>query len=140
MPDTTWVNLPSTILPGFPQLKISEAASAVIALPETTVVPITNIGFNKSRLRLAGSFSAQTVPPGVFYVLAPGENFESTPLEGQAAMMALMVNAYHVRNGSVVFHGQAAARAVPVQTLKVPRGLDQLPALVSFVARDMGLT
>jgi len=138
------------ILPGFPQLKLSEAATSRIALPESTKIPITNSGFYKSRLRLAGSFSARTVPPAAFYVLAPGEKFGATPLSGVEAMAALMANAYHARFGSQVFHGLAAAalmqqcaalaREVPVRRLCIPRNLDQLPELVSFVERDVGLT
>jgi hypothetical protein len=138
------------ILPGFPQLKLSEAASRVIALQDATTIPIADIGFNKSRLRLSGSFSPQPVAPAVFYALAPGEILEATPLEGTAAMTALMANAYHARFGAQMFHGQAAAvlmrqcaalaRAVPVRVLKVPRDLDRLPDLVRFVERDMAMT
>lgn len=138
------------ILPGFPQLKLSESASRGIALPDSTTTPISNIGFNKSRLRLAGSFSALSVPPAAFYVLAPGDDVAATPLSGTEAMTALMANAYHARFGAQVFHGTVAAtlmrqcaalaRAVPVRVLRVPRDLDRLPHLVSFVEHDMGLT
>jgi hypothetical protein len=135
------------ILPGFPQLKLSEAAASSIVLPQSTMIPISDSGFYKSRLRLAGSFSSRTVSPAAFYVLARGDNFQATTLSGTDAMAALMANAYHARFGSQVFHGAAAAalmqqcaalaRAVPVRVLRVPRDLDRLAELVSFVERDV---
>jgi hypothetical protein len=137
------------MVPGYPQLKLSEMASTRIALPGAAIIPIRNAGILKSRLRLAGSFSAQTVAPAVFYVLAPGERFEAVTLSGIEAMTALMANAYHARFGSKVFHGAAAAtlmrqcaalvRVVPVRLLKVPRDLARLGELVGFVERDMGV-
>jgi hypothetical protein len=138
------------ILPGYPQLKLSEAASRSIALPEATAIPISDIGFYKRRLRLDGSFSSQPVKPAVFYVLASGDNLQTIPLFGAEAMKAVMANSYHVRFGLQVFHGAVAAahmqqcaamvRAVPVRVLNVPRDLNRLPELVSFVEHDVGLT
>jgi hypothetical protein len=137
---------PPRLVPGFAQLKLSTAAMESIALPEATSTPIPGLTFHKSRLRFASAFSGQTVPAARFYVLQAGDRLQASPLEGPAALAALMANTYMARFGSQFFTGARAAAhlrqcatllaAVPVRTLEIPPGLDRLAELVAFVEQD----
>jgi hypothetical protein len=138
---------PPRIIPGFPQLKLSQNASDAIALPQATTLPIGNFGFNKSRLHLGEDFGTETVPPAVFYALSHRDMLETKPLSGVESLAALMANSYHARFGDKVFRGRVAATQMQrcakmlatakVKRLEIPPGLDRLPEAVKFVERDI---
>jgi hypothetical protein len=135
------------LIAGYPQVKLSTAASCAIQLEDATTIPIANIGFEKSRLRLGTGFSSDAAIPAACYVLDRSEELAAVPLSSVEGMMALMRYSYPTRFGDLLIHGDAAsvhmsqcaqlASVTPTRRLMVPAALDRLSEVAELVERDL---
>jgi hypothetical protein len=137
--DVLAISAGGKLVPGFPQIKLVTPLDGLVGMP------IPEIG--KSRVDVGTTAAA--VPAAVLYVLRSGGAMGCEPVEGAAALGALMGNSYIARFGREFFAGAEAAahleqcgallRAVPMRVLTVPRGLERLAEVVAFVERDSRL-
>lgn len=134
-------------MPGYPQIKLSDAAAAAFTPPGTRLIPTPSAAIDKNRLRLTGRFDAVAVPVGAAYVLERSDNAGLAPLAATAGMQALMRFSYMVRFGRSALGAGALTRhmaqcaaladAAGVGRLQVPRGLERMDELIAFLRRDL---
>lgn len=140
-----------TILPAFGQVKLAEDAAAAVRIASSEPLPLVYPGFQKRQHRLTDPFLHDHLPADRLYVLERGgDRPRVTPLEGFAAVAAVMRYSYITRFGKAALtpaaearHLQqcaALARAVRVAVLHVPHDLSRLEETVALVAADGATT
>jgi hypothetical protein len=138
------------IVPGFPQLKLSEDAANRFVSHGAVAMPPPVPDFPKQQRRLTGLFSQTPVAPSCIYVLARGSTPRIGPLPAQDALGALLsfsfASLFHRRYGQLgkveasrhLMQSAALAGSVRIARLELPRGLDRLDEIVRLVADDIG--
>ncbi len=139
------------VLPGFAQVKLSDAALTRLKLPGTTVRPSVHDAIDKHRVLVQESFADRAAPLSRLYVLdrdqtARAPRAETYPVE--AALPQFLRFGYPPRFGRAALEGAMGAQyfrqaVLLVQTgllrrLVLPAGLDRLPELVAFIEDDAG--
>lgn len=138
----------ATMMPGFPQLKLADAAAAALQLAGAQVLDMVDPAIGKRQHRLGGSFGSGEIEAGRLYVLERGAEAGIEMLDPQAALKAAMRFSYMPRidrtlfaggpAGGAFFRGAVAlARLVGVARLRVPDGLDRLGKALELIERDL---
>jgi hypothetical protein len=137
------------ILPAFPQLKLSDDASAAVRIDGAEALPLVYEGFEKRQHRLGGEFSFDQITPSRLYVLDRGGDVpHAFPLTGIEALKAVLRFSYIVRFGKEALPGKleaehmqrcaALARTVQVARLQIPADLARLDETVALVENAVG--
>ena len=92
--------------------------------------------------RIVPPWATRPAPLVAVYVLERGRRIAIEPLAGSSAVVALFRACLRLGDGhadvAAEFEGAVLlARAVPVRTLRVPRGLELLPEVVAAAERDV---
>ena len=132
------------LAPGYPQVKLTDSATAGMALTDAEVLPTPYAAYTKHRHALTAPFDTRPVELGGVFVLHRGARFDLTPLAGAAAVQALMRFAYLARFGGALFEGEDArafldwcgrvARQASVARLEVPTGFEALKGLDAYLS------
>lgn len=136
----------SRIAPAFPQVKLTEAASAALAdaaLGQRPDVPLVR---DKHRFLLAAGFAETARAPGQFFLLTRGPALALRPLDPKERMKAFLRFSYGTRFGPAAITPAIAARharacaalahSCAAAILTVPENLAALDAVVDFVAQQ----
>lgn len=136
------------LVPGYPQLKLSEAAASVVLKDQGDALPRIH-QWSEKRCRQVGEgrFVNSPVHPARVYALAKGEAHRSIPAKPQEALTTLLQHSYVARFGSHVLQGRAAgvhlrqcvalANRARVGRLEVPRTLDDLERVAHLIEADL---
>ena len=137
----------STVLPGFPQLKLwPEAAASLGRVP--AALSQLHPEFDKRACGARQGFSHRPLPLRRIYLLAEGPDLVIAPLRPQEALIALMPHWYGFRFGDRLLQvGDAAVRhfrqcaalanSVSVHRLTRPRQLGALGDVVDLVEEEL---
>lgn len=135
------------IAPAFPQVKLTERASAALADAALGRRPDVPLVRDKHRFLLGEGFAARAHAPGHFFLLARGPALALRPLDSKERMKAFLRFSYGTRFGSAAItpamaarHARAcAALASEAQAaiLTVPEDLSALDRVVAFVAANL---
>jgi hypothetical protein len=138
------------VVPGFGQMKLSEAAFDRLQLTDAVARPHVHDAINKLRVMVPGHFSTQPVPLGRGYVLERDPEAEVPRIETIAPndLLPLMLpHAYAGRFGRNVLKGAAGAtyfrNAVAlcqsglVRRLVVPSNLARVGEIVAAIRSDL---
>jgi hypothetical protein len=149
--DTLAVEVPQlgtpSIVPGFPQIKLSSEAAAAVADKGRQAQPLPYEGFGKRQHLLIDRFSHERTALTRIYVLSRGTDASTKALAPPEALMALVRFSYVKRFGPQALgetagrHLQQCARlanTVEVCRLEVPSGLDRLDEAVRLIERHVG--
>jgi hypothetical protein len=139
----------SLIVPGYPQLKLSELAAGVVLQEPGDALPRIHQASEKRWRRVGeGGFATGPVRPGRIYALARGDACKSIPLGPQAALTTLLQYSYMARFGNQVLHGAVAgshlrqcvalANRAAVHLLEVPDALQDLDRTARLIEADLG--
>jgi len=129
------------VLPGFPQMKLSQEVISLLRIEEDNTVPLHPI-VQKTAYR-PRRFSTKSITLRNIYVLNYGDRTSLEPLTRQEAFLELVRHSFLGRH--VAATGQAAkhfaqcteiANSVPVERLTRPRSLALLPSLASFISEN----
>lgn len=134
------------LYPAYPQVKLTEEASASIAVVgEAMARP--HPAFEKQRVRVDAPFSLAPRRPSAALVLERGEAFGLHPLNGGAALTALIRFSYATRFGRELMSGRSAAdhlrqcaalsRKIAVCRLVVPNDLAALAELPAWLEGEV---
>jgi hypothetical protein len=136
------------LMPGYPQMKLSEAAASVLLQEPGRALPRLHQWTDK-RCRPVddGSFTTRPVPPGRICTLARGNASRSTPAAPQETLTTLLQHSYVARFGAHVLEGAAGAthlrqcaalaNLAPVHRLEVPGALEQLAGAARLLESDL---
>lgn len=133
---------PSTVWPGFPQLKLWPEASASLGIPPESLLSLHHSYIKQAR-RVEENFSLAPLPLKRLYILAESDAQSIEPLPPQEAVIELVRHSYatcllSTEPGGVHFSRCAnLAKRLPVHRLNRPRSLDELPRLAQLVEQDV---
>lgn len=135
-----------TILPAFPQVKLSESAIGALQMKEVrhrAPVPIVQ---EKQRMELVSGFSGLPVSPSRFFLLRRGPDIGLQYLDPKVRLKALLRFSYVSRFGpramtrlSAAEHVRqcaALAENISIAILTVPDDLSRLDEIVELVTRN----
>ncbi|WP_029031785.1 hypothetical protein [Salinarimonas rosea] len=133
-------------LPGFPQLKLDDAALARLGDPIAEVRPAVHPQIRKHRV-LVRRYTVEPLPVRRLYLVERGEGARIAPVAGLDALRAVLRFAYAARYGAQAFaplragaHVRGAATMADaglVARLVVPEGLDRIAEGVGAIERDV---
>jgi hypothetical protein len=136
------------LVPGYPQLKLSEAAAlAVLSEPADALPRIHQ--WSQKRCRPVGEdgFVTGSRRPARICTLVRGDACRSMALAPQEALLTLLQQSYLARFGNDVLHGAAAgvhlrqcvalAAHAPVRRLEVPGNLQDLDRVAHLIEEDL---
>jgi hypothetical protein len=136
-----------TVLPGFPQFKLSPEAAAFCLHDDPTSLRPLVAGYEKRARPVEDRFAAEPCPLRHIYVLAGGERREIEPLGPQEALVQLIRHSYVARHGCQLLRGSGAAahlrqcaavgRGVTISRLKREASLPALPLLAQMIEEDL---
>lgn len=134
-------NHPVTVLPGFPQIKLSLEAAGSLGYDEKSLL-LLHSQEEKRGCRITSNFPTTPLPLRCIYVLADGPDLEVEPLQPQETVIELLPHSIPTRwlqSGGALHFYQCAnlAKAVPVYHLRRPRCLSRLPELAKFVEQHL---
>ena len=142
-----YCGVPPVLYPAFPQVKLTQEASAAIALSAAAMAR-PHPEFEKRLLRLDAPFNHTPQRPSAAFVLERGVAFALHPLDGAAALTALIRFSYATRFGRDLISGPAAAehlrqcaalsRSIAVCRLVVPNDLAALKELPNLLEAEVG--
>ena len=134
------------IYPGYPMIKVTDAALDAFQLSAVSLIPTQAEGYNKRRARIESEFSTLPTPVNRAYVLARGEAAAFEPLSPLQGFQALLRYSYMTRFGAEAVHGQVAAQhmrqcaklasAIKITRLVTPNSLERLSDAVALVEGD----
>lgn len=136
------------VVPGYPQLKLSEAAASLVLKEQGDALPRIHPRSEKRCRQVGeGSFVTRPVRPGQICTLVRGEACRSMPVRPQETLTALLQHSYVTRFGSQVLQGAAAgihlrqcvalANRAPVHRLEVPSLLEDLDRAAHLIEADL---
>lgn len=127
----------SSVLPGFPQLKLRPEVIASLNLEKHE---LEDLAGERHLHQARSGFDLAPLPLHCLYVLDWGEDFGVDRLSGHDCFLQLVNHSYALRflgkSGATAAHFKQVSRLynrVPIYKLKRPRNLDRLPELVQFV-------
>jgi hypothetical protein len=135
------------IVPGFPQIKLSNDAAIAVADGGRQPQPPPFEGFEKRQHLLVDRFSHDRVAMTRVYVLVRGDKAAATSLKPPEALMALVRYSYIKRFGSQALGDTAGrhleqcaalASSVEVNRLETPASLDRLDEVVRLIEGHLG--
>lgn len=131
------------ISPAFPQVKLTDAASAALAGGDLGVRPDVPLVRDKRRFLVGSGFASEAFPPAHFFLLARGERLGLTRLTPKERMKAFLRFSYGTRFGAAAITPAIAARhargcaalasGAEAAILTVPHDLAALGEVVAFV-------
>ncbi|MEH6776165.1 MAG: serine kinase [Cereibacter changlensis] len=134
------------LLPGFAQVKLSDASLARLKVPGAQTRPQVHDAIDKHRVLLPAHVAAKAVPLGRIYALergSAGQGPAVLPVQPAEALPLVLRFAYAARFGRDLLNGAAAARHFrqaatlaatgTVRRLVMPEGLDRLDAAVAMI-------
>jgi hypothetical protein len=131
------------IHPGYPMIKLTDAALDTFQLSEVSLIPTVMEGYDKRRARIDGEFSTKPTPVSRAFVLARGEAAAIEPLSPLEGFQALLRYSYMVRFGEEAVHGEIAAQhmrqcaklasAIQIARLVTPDSLERLSDAVALI-------
>ncbi|MFO6448768.1 serine kinase [Erythrobacter sp. NE805] len=137
-----------TISPAFPQVKLTEAASAALAGADLDARPGVPLVRDKQRFLVGSGFAEASHAPGHFFLLTRGPELALRPLEPKERMKAFLRFSYGTRFGAAAITPAIAARharqcaalahTAQAAILTVPHDLGALGEVVDFVAGHLG--
>jgi hypothetical protein len=135
------------ILPGYPMVKLTDAALDAFRLNAISLLPTEIGGFDKRRTRIDSAFPSAPSPARVAYVLARGETAAIEPLSPLEGYQAMLRYSYMTRFGAAALSGAAAAQhmrqcarlaeTIKIARLVTPNSLARLADAVELVEGDM---
>jgi len=135
---------PSEVVPGYPQVKISPTAAALLNIENAVENPMVIPDFSKLRLQLP-DFCAAPLPVAGVYILSRGDSVELSRMTPSDAFAAIVRYSHGVRFGGKFLHGKTAARhmehcaalagTVPVFSLQTPASIEHLPEISRLLPR-----
>lgn len=137
-----------SILPAFPQVKLTREASTNLALPELRERPKVPIVLYKERFLLGRGFAQERLPPDLFLLLHRSDHLGIRWLDPKERMKAFLRFSYGTRFGMrgitptiAARHARqcpALAHRARAAILSVPNDLARLPEVVALVERELG--
>ena len=135
------------IQPAFPQLKLDEASSGSVSVPDATPLPLLMEGFEKKQIRLAAMNEASEPCDAIFVLRRRGNQPRIEWLDGGSALQAILRYSYMIRFGDAPIemqerkrHFQQAAHIATttrVGELNLPADLERLPEAVDYVRKEL---
>lgn len=135
------------ILPAFPQVKLTRAASAVFAGEDLTERPGVQLVREKQRYLVGSGLAGEQHAPGHFFLLRRGEALAIRHLDPKERMKAFLRFSYGTRFGAgsitpaiAVRHARACAalaHRARAAILTVPHDLQALGEVVAFVEAEL---
>ena len=137
------------LVPGYPQLKLSEAVAGAVLSESADALPRTH-QWSEKRCRQVGEvgFVSGSVHPARICTLIRGEVCRSMALAPHEALLTLLQHSYMARFGNDVLQGSAAGRHLrqcvalashaPVHRLEVPDNLPDLDRAARLLEDDLG--
>jgi hypothetical protein len=135
------------IMPAFPQVKLTRAASAVFAGEDLTERPGVPLVREKQRYLVGSGLAGEQHAPGHFFLLRRGEALAIRDLDPKERMKAFLRFSYGTRFGPesitptiAVRHARACAalaHRARAAILTVPHDLDALGEVVAFVEAEL---
>lgn len=138
------------VVPGFGQMKLSEAAFNRLKLTDATARPHVHDAIDKLRVMVPGHFSAQPVPLGRAYVLERDPEAQAPRIETvepRDLLPLMLPHAYAGRFGRIALQGAAGAshfrnavnlcQSGVVRRLIVPSDLARVAEIVAAIRSDL---
>ncbi|MEQ5787979.1 serine kinase [Erythrobacter sp. NFXS35] len=136
-----------SILPAFPQVKLTREASMSLALPEVRERPKVPIVLYKERFLLGRGFAQDRLPPGLFLLLRRSDHLGIQWLDPKERMKAFLRFSYGTRFGmrgitpaTAACHARqcpALAHRARAAILSVPHDLGRLSEVVALVEAEL---
>jgi hypothetical protein len=141
-------NAPYQMLPGFPQVKLTQASANVFEINDVTVLPMIDFpGLDKRQHNFKSHFSNQAAPLGKLFVLERGPAPAILPLSPTDAFHALVRFSHFRRFNSAAFATNATpmvmrtcarlAELDVVRRLVVPEPVERVFEIVNLISHEM---
>jgi hypothetical protein len=137
------------VLPGYPMIKLTDAAIDAFGREQFELIPTNVDGFDKRRARLIAPFPNLPVRPAAAFVLQRGRAAAIEPLDAKDRFQCLMRFSYAARFGGELLKGRSAvghmehcaalSQRMLVARLVVPDNLEELLRLPDFLLDRMPL-